>query len=492
MANFGKVALPVSFGPQTAFPLDSRYYFDSLSAAESAAASAVEVGSSSGTYFIGENIVVVTATEATMYVIQPDHTLKPVGSGSELSGDNKSIVTSDGVISLKNFGVKYWRYDEASEAKYIETDWNDATNPAPSGLEAKVRLVSAGNYELAFYQPNPTTVEGLSSDIADLRSTTSQLSTSVENLQNEQLAFGNSTGSISLGDRSATLDNVAHSPTYDATNLKLTIPVYGGSDVVVNIPKDKFVTAGKYYDVYPEGATGETAQHQVIVLTIENQTEPVIIPASSLVNILTAESTNTITMQISDDDKISASVKIDPSSDNAITSSASGIKVDLSGKMDAITGATGGKIAVTDANGNVDESAFAIQSTGELSSMTANDIPVATVIAAAINAVQTTISQGKLDKLTGSTTDAGKLVVVGADGASITFGALTIQDIQTALANKVDKITGTENDIVTLGANGAIKDSGKVAGGATLAATPDANTLATEAAVNAAMSWIEI
>lgn len=492
MANFGKVALPVSFGPQTAFPLDSRYYFDSLSAAESAAASAVEVGSSSGTYFIGENIVVVTATEATMYVIQPDHTLKPVGSGSELSGDNKSIVTSDGVISLKNFGVKYWRYDEASEAKYIETDWNDATNPAPSGLEAKVRLVSAGNYELAFYQPNPTTVEGLSSDIADLRSTTSQLSTSVENLQNEQLAFDNSAGSISLGGRSATLDNVAHSPTYDATNLKLTIPVYGGSDVVVNIPKDKFVTAGKYYDVYPEGATGETAQHQVIVLTIENQTEPVIIPASSLVNILTAESTNTITMQISDDDKISASVKIDPSSDNAITSSASGIKVDLSGKMDAITGATGGKIAVTDANGNVDESAFAIQSTGELSSMTANDIPVATVIAAAINAVQTTISQGKLDKLTGSTTDAGKLVVVGADGASITFGALTIQDIQTALANKVDKITGTENDIVTLGANGAIQDSGKVAGGATLAATPDANTLATEAAVNAAMSWIEI
>ena len=45
MANFGTVALPVSFAPQTAFPLDSRYYFDRLESAQSAASSAVDVGS---------------------------------------------------------------------------------------------------------------------------------------------------------------------------------------------------------------------------------------------------------------------------------------------------------------------------------------------------------------------------------------------------------------------------------------------------------------
>ena len=56
MDDFGKLNFAVSFNPQTAFPLDARYYFSSLSAAEAAAATAVEVGSSDGTYFYGENV----------------------------------------------------------------------------------------------------------------------------------------------------------------------------------------------------------------------------------------------------------------------------------------------------------------------------------------------------------------------------------------------------------------------------------------------------
>ena len=79
MAEFGKLNFAVAFAPQTAFPLDARYYFDSLEAAEAAALSAVEVGSSTGTYFYGENVVVVTGTSATLYLIQPNNTLKEVG-----------------------------------------------------------------------------------------------------------------------------------------------------------------------------------------------------------------------------------------------------------------------------------------------------------------------------------------------------------------------------------------------------------------------------
>ena len=37
MADFGKLNFAVSFNPQTAFPLDARYYFPSLAAAEAAA-----------------------------------------------------------------------------------------------------------------------------------------------------------------------------------------------------------------------------------------------------------------------------------------------------------------------------------------------------------------------------------------------------------------------------------------------------------------------
>ena len=61
----------------------------------------------------------------------------------------------------------------------------------------------------------------------------------------------------------------------------------------------------------------------------------------------------------------------------------------------------------------------------------------------------------KLDKLTGSDTDSGKIVVVGADGKNIAIGSATI-------------------------------------GGATLSGTGDATKLATEAAVEAAISWNEI
>lgn len=52
MADFGKLNFAVSFNPQTAFPLDARYYFSTLGAAQAAAAAAVEVGSSDGVYFL--------------------------------------------------------------------------------------------------------------------------------------------------------------------------------------------------------------------------------------------------------------------------------------------------------------------------------------------------------------------------------------------------------------------------------------------------------
>ena len=100
MAEFGKLNFSVSFNPTSGFPIDARYYFDTLAAAQEAAAAAVEVGSSDGAYFYGMNLVVVESGEATMYVIQPNKTLKPVGTTPV--GDNKSITVSpEGTIALK-------------------------------------------------------------------------------------------------------------------------------------------------------------------------------------------------------------------------------------------------------------------------------------------------------------------------------------------------------------------------------------------------------
>lgn len=62
----------------------------------------------------------------------------------------------------------------------------------------------------------------------------------------------------------------------------------------------------------------------------------------------------------------------------------------------------------------------------------------------------------------------------------------------TDISGKADKVDGAvEGNFAGLDANGNMTDSGKKAGGATMAATPDANTLATEAAVKAAMDASE-
>lgn len=134
--TFGKINRSAAFNPTTAFPLDARYYFETLADAEVAAQGAVEVGSSEGTYFFGENLVVVENGKATLYLIQPDKTLTEVGSVPV--GDGKSIEVVDGVVAIKGFGS------------------------AVAGQQ--LRIGTSG--EVEWFTPDTTTVEGLNSTVA--------------------------------------------------------------------------------------------------------------------------------------------------------------------------------------------------------------------------------------------------------------------------------------------------------------------------------------
>lgn len=137
MADFGKLNFAVSFNPQTAFPLDARYYFSTLGAAQAAAAAAVEVGSSDGVYFYGENVCVVTDSAADLYIIQPDKTLKAVGT--VVLGDGKSIEIVDGKVTLKGF------------------------NSATAGQQPRI---NAAGTALEWYTPDTSTVSGLADTVA--------------------------------------------------------------------------------------------------------------------------------------------------------------------------------------------------------------------------------------------------------------------------------------------------------------------------------------
>lgn len=167
--NFGKLNFSTAFNPTAAFPLDARCYFESLEAAQAAVKNAEEAGSSNTTYYFGLQVAVVEEGKATLYIIQPseDESGKTIGVleevGSKTLGDDKSISLENGELSLKNFGKWYYKYiaeTEETPAHYERQDGFIA------GLQPQVEKVSEGNFILVWYEPNPTTVEGLSTRIA--------------------------------------------------------------------------------------------------------------------------------------------------------------------------------------------------------------------------------------------------------------------------------------------------------------------------------------
>lgn len=171
--------VPVTILRQSPLPTTSTEVFESLEAAQTYA-------STSASVYPGQIISVVAADGSNSYYgISQTGTLEELGGAVDVDGKTIAYGT-DGTLSLKNFGVKYYRYvagaEESDPGTFVETDWNDATNPASNltGLEVKVVKLTEGTFELAFYQPNPTTVEGLQSAISDLQTTVSNMYTKAD------------------------------------------------------------------------------------------------------------------------------------------------------------------------------------------------------------------------------------------------------------------------------------------------------------------------
>ena len=226
-----KLNFAVSFNPITAFPLDARSIFGSKTAAEAAAATAENAGSTNTVYYYGMPLVVFENDVATMYTIQGDKTLKEVGSAPV--PDNATIeLTSGGALQLKDFGARYYAYHEADpiiegswtypdgmpespnegdlakvgEAWYRwdgaawttyseevhESDWYELTEGWKAGLEPKVVSAAGNTYNIAWYEPSTTTIEGISSIISNMQTEIDGFNTRLGDLeiQVEELAAG--------------------------------------------------------------------------------------------------------------------------------------------------------------------------------------------------------------------------------------------------------------------------------------------------------------
>lgn len=108
MADFGKLNFAVAFNPQSAFPLDARCYFESLEAAQAAAATAEAVGSTNTVYYFGQMVMVDDGESVKWYMIQRPGTLVEIGSGgsSGSSGDGSGCDCDDSVTLLVD-GLNY-------------------------------------------------------------------------------------------------------------------------------------------------------------------------------------------------------------------------------------------------------------------------------------------------------------------------------------------------------------------------------------------------
>ncbi len=100
MANFGKLEFAVAFDPLSAFPLDGRTYFESMTAAEAAAKTAEAVGSTNTKYHYGMTLTVYENGEVSQWLILPDKTLVRITLSIRLSADAYAeLETSGGLKS---------------------------------------------------------------------------------------------------------------------------------------------------------------------------------------------------------------------------------------------------------------------------------------------------------------------------------------------------------------------------------------------------------
>lgn len=574
-----------SFNPNAAFPLDFRQYFGSLEAAQAAAATAVDFGSTDSAYHYGMQLYVFDGTTATTYIIQGDKTLTEIGAAS--TAPMLFVADEATMLALEDIeaGQQVYREDThtvwiykgtsaadinnwAESAAQNDTVWEGTTNkvtfeaiaqsaydlletksdtklyfitdtgrickgstdvtksvtlvngsfPAPSAaiagrlyldstsLEVRITMDKAAWLTVTpgYLTDGANWAEADGKKLATIALIKKAISDAIAAIPAIDItcSWDSTTGTFSVGpDNGAILAGVNHSAAYDESARKLTIKTYGGNDVEVVIPdfQDKFVTAGTYHESY---VYGDVTYSNVIVLTIDKQEAPVIIPATGLVDVYTADNTNkNVVVTISADNKVSAELSQE-------------MTQTINGKMTKLATPTGGKLVVSAADGSVIESPTAIMTAWDAESA---DVPtaqlVATAIANAINAANTALEAkiaAKMDKLAGTSDDSGRIVIVDANGTGVAIGTLTIGDLvtktelnsavsnlQQAINGKVDKVVGTVDNLVSFAADGAIQDSNKKVGGAALADTPDENTVATEkavaaateAAVTNAMSW---
>ena len=278
--DYNKMALPLSIERANPISLDSTAVWYDFAAM-------VEYAQSGATAYVGQVLAYVNEADNTAkaYIIADTNgTLTEVGAAT--LGDNKTIVLEEGTLALKNWGKEYYRWvdavgEEGKEgyvAGHHEKQVVDGTHPWIAGLEPKAVAGADGTFELAWYQPSTTTVEGLNSTVSSIRTTVEGITAALGDAETDgtirgdiadlktevakkiDAAGGTMTGDLTLADGSkaaseTVVDTKIATAIGSAGHLKRLVveqlPEVSAADVdTIYMVKDTSVTTGDAYKEY--------------------------------------------------------------------------------------------------------------------------------------------------------------------------------------------------------------------------------------------------
>lgn len=183
----GYNSLPISYKRGNPIPLDTTavwYDYDAMK----------EYAETGVTAYVGQILGLVDEANetATAYIIiNTAGALQEVGAAVIV--DNLTIsFNNDGQLSLKDYGKRYYKYiaeytDETTNEKveaHYELQEVDAEHAWSAGLEPKV-VSEDGKLVIGWYEPNPTTIEGVNDQVAAVQTTVNDLKKVVNELQTE-------------------------------------------------------------------------------------------------------------------------------------------------------------------------------------------------------------------------------------------------------------------------------------------------------------------
>ena len=187
---YKSMGLPMNIKRGNPWPLDASslwYSYDEMKA---------YAEDEKGVAYVGQVLALVDEAKGTAeaYIIaDANGTLKPVGAGTVVDGKTIMIEEESDALGLKDFGKRFYKYipeikdeetDEVlAEASYMLTEVSEA-NPWAAGLEPRV-VSENGALVLGWFEPNPTTIEGVNNQVSSIQSSVADLQAVTQNLLEE-------------------------------------------------------------------------------------------------------------------------------------------------------------------------------------------------------------------------------------------------------------------------------------------------------------------